>query len=71
MAYVTAWRMKVAQDLLREGMPIKVIVDSVGYASQASFSRTFAQQVGQPPGEWLRAEGEDPPSKLQVQIYRD
>ena len=71
MAYVTAWRMKVAQDLLREGKPIKVIADAVGYASQASFSRTFAQQVGQPPGEWLRAEGEDPPAKLQVQIYRD
>lgn len=71
MAYVTAWRIKVAQDLLREGRPIKVVADAVGYASQASFSRTFAQHVGQPPGEWLRAEGEDPPAKLQVQIYRD
>ncbi|XLX42585.1 helix-turn-helix domain-containing protein [Ectopseudomonas mendocina] len=71
MAYVTAWRIKVAQDLLRDGKPIKVIADSVGYASQASFSRSFAQQVGQPPGEWLREEGLNVPAKLQVQIYRD
>jgi AraC-like DNA-binding protein len=71
MAYVTAWRMKVAQDLLREGKPIKVIADAVGYGSQASFSRSFAQQVGQPPGEWLRGEGQIMPAKLQVQIYRD
>ncbi len=71
MAYVTAWRIKVAQDLLRDGKPIKVIADAVGYASQASFSRSFAQQVGQPPGEWLREEGLNVPAKLQVQIYRD
>ncbi|MFV9681510.1 helix-turn-helix domain-containing protein [Pseudomonas sp. NY15367] len=71
MAYVTAWRIKVAQDLLRDGKPIKVIADSVGYASQASFSRSFAQQVGQPPGEWLREEGLNVPAKLQVQIYRN
>jgi AraC-like DNA-binding protein len=71
MAYVTAWRIKVAQDLLREGMPIKVIADAVGYGSPAAFSRTFAQQIGQPPGEWLRGEGQEPPTKLQVQIFRD
>ena len=63
---------KVRNDTIDVGLgPIKVFADAVGYASQASFSRTFAQQVGQPPGEWLRAEGEDPPAKLQVQIYRD
>ncbi|MNE94610.1 Helix-turn-helix domain protein [compost metagenome] len=46
--------MKVAQDLLREGVPIKVVAASVGYSSQASFSRTFAGLMGCPPAEWLR-----------------
>lgn len=71
MAYVTAWRMKVAQDMLREGVAIKTIADAVGYSSQASFSRTFVQQIGQPPGEWLRQAGREPPPKLKARIYRD
>ncbi|MDH4655841.1 MULTISPECIES: AraC family transcriptional regulator [unclassified Pseudomonas] len=54
MAYLTAWRMKTAQDLLREGVQIKVVAASVGYSSQASFSRTFANLVGCPPAEWIR-----------------
>ncbi|WP_433770063.1 AraC family transcriptional regulator [Pseudomonas putida] len=63
MGYVTAWRMKLAQDLLREGVQIKVIAASVGYSSQASFSRTFLNVVGCPPAEWLKrdASGEDAP----------
>ncbi|MHC8287506.1 helix-turn-helix transcriptional regulator [Pseudomonas sp. XS1P51] len=63
MGYVTAWRMKVAQDLLRDGVQIKVIAASVGYSSQASFSRTFLNVVGSPPAEWLKrdASGDTPP----------
>jgi len=63
MGYVTAWRMKVAQDLLREGVQIKVIAASVGYSSQASFSRTFLNVVGWPPAQWLKrnASGDDVP----------
>lgn len=48
MGYVTAWRMKVARDLLRDGVQIKVIAASVGYSSQASFPRTFVNVVGSP-----------------------
>lgn len=54
MGYVTAWRMKLAQDLLRDGVQIKVIAATVGYSSQASFSRTFLNVVGLPPAEWLK-----------------
>lgn len=63
MGYVTTWRMKRAQDLLREGVQIKVIAASVGYSSQASFSRTFLNVVGCPPAEWLKRDvsGEDAP----------
>ncbi|MGG2397819.1 AraC family transcriptional regulator [Pseudomonas sp. SH1-B] len=71
MAYVTAWRMKVAQDMLREGVPIKIIADAVGYSSQASFSRTFAQTVGQPPGEWLRAAIKEPNQQVSARIHRN
>ena len=55
--YLTAWRMKHAQDLLCEGVPIKVVAAEVGYSSQATFSRIFQTVVGQPPGEWLKACG--------------
>ncbi|MDH0095691.1 AraC family transcriptional regulator [Ectopseudomonas hydrolytica] len=71
MAYVTAWRMKVAQDMMRDGVPIKIVSDAVGYSSQASFSRTFAQQVGLPPGEWLRQAVHEPPPQLSARIYRN
>ncbi|MDH1265273.1 AraC family transcriptional regulator [Pseudomonas sp. GD03944] len=54
MAYLTAWRMKVAQDLLRDSVPIKIVADAVGYGSQAAFSRTFVQHIGLPPAEWLK-----------------
>jgi AraC-like DNA-binding protein len=57
MGYVTAWRMKLAQDLLRDGVQIKVIAATVGYSSQASFSRTFLNVVGLPPAEWLKRDG--------------
>lgn len=72
MGYVTAWRMKVAQDMLRDGVQIKVIAASVGYSSQASFSRTFLNVVGSPPAEWLKrdANSEDVP-QLTAQVLRD
>lgn len=72
MGYVTAWRMKVAQDMLRDGVQIKVIAASVGYSSQASFSRTFLNVVGSPPAEWLKrdASGEEVP-QLTARVLRD
>lgn len=72
MGYVTAWRMKVAQDLLRDGVQIKVVAASVGYSSQASFSRTFLNVIGCPPAEWLKrdAAGEVPRVTARVQRVR-
>ncbi|HEF4761495.1 TPA: AraC family transcriptional regulator [Pseudomonas putida] len=72
MGYVTTWRMKLAQDLLREGLQIKVIAASVGYSSQASFSRTFLNVVGCPPAEWLKrdASGEEAPP-ITARVQRD
>jgi len=72
MGYVTHWRMKLAQDLLREGVQIKVIAASVGYSSQASFSRTFLNVVGCPPAEWLKrnVSGEAAP-EISARVQRD
>jgi AraC-like DNA-binding protein len=61
--------MKLAQDLMRDGVQIKVIAASVGYASQASFSRTFLNVVGLPPAEWLKCDAsgaEVPPVTARV-----
>ncbi|MEB0077151.1 AraC family transcriptional regulator [Pseudomonas sp. CCI3.2] len=54
IVYLTHWRMRVAQDMLRDGVQIKIIAASVGYSSQASFSRTFMSIIGVPPAEWIK-----------------
>ncbi|WP_050476211.1 helix-turn-helix transcriptional regulator [Herbaspirillum rhizosphaerae] len=54
IAYVTAWRMRLAQDLLQQGVQMKVIAATIGYSSQAAFTRSFIHQFGMPPSEWLK-----------------
>ncbi|WP_341958521.1 AraC family transcriptional regulator [Pseudomonas sp. RC10] len=54
IAYLTAWRMKLARDLMKQGVKLKVIAASVGYSSQAALSKAFVQEMGLPPGEWLK-----------------
>lgn len=54
-AYLGAWRLGVAQALLRRGKPVQVVADEVGYASASALSRAFTAQVGVSPREWLRA----------------
>lgn len=70
MGYVTHWRMKVAQDLLRDGVQIKVIASSVGYSSQASFSRVFANVVGCPPAEWIKLASRNEPFVITARVCR-
>ncbi|MDI1360534.1 AraC family transcriptional regulator [Methylotenera sp.] len=52
IGYLTAWRIKVAKDMLLEGIQLKVIASSTGYSSQAAFTRAFAREIGIPPAEW-------------------
>ena len=54
IAYLTAWRMKLARDLMKQGVKLKVVAASVGYGSQAALTRAFTQEMGLPPGEWLK-----------------
>ena len=53
--YLTRWRVRLAQALIREGVALKVVAERVGYASQAGFLRAFKQVLGQSPTAWRRA----------------
>lgn len=54
IAYLGAWRIKLAQDMVARGVALKIVAASAGFGSQAAFTRAFAQETGLPPGEWLR-----------------
>jgi transcriptional regulator GlxA family with amidase domain len=50
MAYLLAWRMAVARDLLRrEDVSVGEVAERVGYASASTFSTAFSRHVGRPP----------------------
>lgn len=57
MEYLTAWRMALAKDLLRERVSPAQVAERVGYSSQSTFSTAFARHVGQAPGRYARAHG--------------
>jgi AraC-like DNA-binding protein len=52
--YLAAWRILVAQDLLRSGHALKNVAIDAGYGSVSAFSRVFARNVGSTPTVWLR-----------------
>jgi AraC-like DNA-binding protein len=52
--YLASWRVSLAQKLLREGRPIALIADGVGYESPSALARTFRRKTGSSPREWLQ-----------------
>lgn len=52
--YLTDWRMSIAQNLLKQGRPIKTVAGEVGYQSPAALTRVFSKRLGVSPTEWLR-----------------
>lgn len=55
MAYLTRWRLGVAQARLREArVPLAQLAGEVGYESEAAFSRAFRREVGVTPGAFGR-----------------
>lgn len=50
LAYVTRWRMSVAERLLAQGHTLAETADRVGYDSEAAFSRAFKRLTGASPG---------------------
>lgn len=56
MEYLLAWRMEIAQNLLRsEGLSIAQVAERVGYASTSTFSTAFSRHVGQSPRQYARS----------------
>lgn len=53
--YLQGWRIGLAQQALRNGRPLKVIADEVGYGSEAALSRAFKSVLGMSPREWRQA----------------
>ncbi|MFZ0305841.1 MAG: AraC family transcriptional regulator [Terracidiphilus sp.] len=55
LEYVTEWRMQKAIELLEQrDKKLMVVARSVGYESDASFSKAFKRVVGASPGEYLK-----------------
>ncbi|WP_061240267.1 AraC family transcriptional regulator [Ectopseudomonas composti] len=52
--YLVGWRVSLAQKRLREGRPMALIADEVGYESPSALARAFRRKVGASPSEWLR-----------------
>lgn len=52
--YLANWRISLTQKRLREGRPIALIADEVGYESPSALARTFRRKVGASPREWLQ-----------------
>jgi AraC-like DNA-binding protein len=55
MQYLALWRMQLASRLLLEGDPVTEVAATVGYESEAAFSRAFKKLVGEAPATWRRA----------------
>lgn len=56
LAYLTRWRMEKAAGQLQEGpLGLAEIAASVGYQSEAAFSKAFRRRFGQPPGAYRKS----------------
>lgn len=53
--YLTAWRITMAQDLLRSGRALQHVASDVGYGSASALTRAFARKTGHTPTQWQRA----------------
>ena len=56
--YLTQWRVRVAQTLLRQDLQLKQVAERVGYQSQPGFLRAFKRVVGESPTAWRRGSGD-------------
>lgn len=53
--YLLRWRVALAQKLLREGRPIKLVAGDVGYDSPSALARAFKRIIGIGPAAWARS----------------
>jgi AraC-like DNA-binding protein len=53
--YLLSWRISLAQKRLREGRPITLIADEVGYESPSALARAFRRKTGSSPRDWMKS----------------
>lgn len=53
MEYLAHWRVAMAQQLLKTGLPVSLVAEKVGYSHNAGLSRAFMRITKQSPTEWL------------------
>ncbi len=54
LEYLTAWRIELTKNQLRQGRSLKVIAPKVGYGSAEALIRSFTRHTHVTPKEWLR-----------------
>ena len=55
MQYLAKWRMQIASGLLASGSAnVATVANTIGYGSEAAFSRAFKKYVGTTPGAWRK-----------------
>ena len=54
MQYLALWRMQLASRRLLDGDPVAGVAATVGYESEAAFSRAFKKIAGEAPATWRR-----------------
>jgi AraC-like DNA-binding protein len=53
--YLLQWRLKVAQEKLRDGtLSIAQVAHEVGYEAEEAFNRAFKREFGLPPSAWRK-----------------
>jgi len=63
LAYLTSWRMRLGEELLREpGTTLAGVALAVGYGSEFAFSAAFKRERGMAPAAWRRAARQEQPA---------
>lgn len=50
--YLADWRIGLAQKRIREGRPLALVADEVGYQSPSALARVFRRKTGVSPSQW-------------------
>ncbi|MFB4394190.1 MULTISPECIES: cupin domain-containing protein [unclassified Pseudomonas] len=55
--YLAGWRVGLAQKRIREGRPLALVADEVGYQSPSALARVFRRRTGMSPSQWREESG--------------
>ncbi len=71
MRYCARWRMRMAANMLRDGKQnASNVAYSVGFNSEAAFTRAFKREYGEPPATWRRQVEEDAKERAGARAHR-